>query len=76
MIVKNEFHLLFVVKKVNVSDPIAIKLIPDMSCHLLNVYTKLLIDISKHVEESPENSDERTDVWKSNNLAEKRSLMN
>ena len=23
----------------------------DMSCHLLNVYTKFQIDISKHVEE-------------------------
>ena len=33
----------------------------DMSCHLLNVYTKFQIDISKHVEKSPENADGRTD---------------
>ena len=33
----------------------------DMSCHLLNVYTKFQIDISKHVEENPENADGRTD---------------
>ena len=32
----------------------------DMSCHLLNVYTKFQIDISKHVEEKSGNSDGRT----------------
>ena len=37
------------------------KLKLDMSCHLLNAYTKFQIDISKHVEKSPENSDGRTD---------------
>ena len=35
----------------------------DMSCHLLNVYTKFQIDISKHVEERPENADGRTDGY-------------
>ena len=34
------------------------KLKLDMSCHLLNAYTKFQIDISKHVEK---NSDGRTD---------------
>ena len=33
----------------------------DMSCHLLNVYIKFQIDISKHVEKCPENGDGRTD---------------
>ena len=33
------------------SDPIVMQLKLDMSCHLLNVYTKFQIDISKHVEE-------------------------
>ena len=36
----------------------------DMSCHLLNVYTKFQIDISKHVEEKsgkPGRTDGRTD---------------
>ena len=40
------------------SDPMAMKLKLDMSCHLLNVchvYTKLQIDISKYVEKSLEN---------------------
>ena len=37
------------------------KLKLDMSCHLLNAYTKFQIDISKHAEKSPENSDGRTD---------------
>ena len=37
------------------------KLKLDMSCHLLNAYTKFQIDISKHVEKSPENSDGRTE---------------
>ena len=32
-------------------DPIVMQLKLDMSCHLLNVYTKFQIDISKHVEE-------------------------
>ena len=42
---------------------------PDMSCHLLNVYTKFQIDISKHVEEKSEKrgrtdgrTDRRTDI--------------
>ena len=35
----------------------------DMPCHLQNVYTKFQIDISKHVEKSPENADGRTDWW-------------
>ena len=37
----------------------------DMSCHLLNVYTKFQIDISKHVEEKSGKrgrTDGRTDV--------------
>ena len=33
----------------------------DMSCHLLNIHTKFQIDISKHVEKSPENADGQTD---------------
>ena len=37
------------------------KLKLDMSCHPLNVHTKFQIDIPKHVEKSPENSDRRTD---------------
>ena len=37
--------------KLGQSDPIVMQLKLDMSCHLLNVYTKFLIDISKHVEE-------------------------
>ena len=36
------------------------KLKLDMSCHLLNVYTKFEIDISEHIKESPENPDGRT----------------
>ena len=45
--------------------PIAMKLKLDMSCHLLNVYTKFQIDISKYVEKGPENSgwtDGRTEI--------------
>ena len=37
----------------------------DMSCHLLNVYTKFQIDISKHVEEKSGKrgrTDRRTDI--------------
>ena len=37
--------------KLGQSDPIVMQLNLDMSCHLLNVYTKFQIDISKHVEE-------------------------
>ena len=37
--------------KLGQNDPIVIQLKLDMSCHLLNVYTKCQIDISKHVEE-------------------------
>ena len=37
--------------KLGQSDPIVMQLKLDMSCHLLNVYTKFQIDISKHVEE-------------------------
>ena len=37
--------------KLGQSDPIVMQLELDMSCHLLNVYTKFQIDISKHVEE-------------------------
>ena len=37
--------------KLGQSDPIVMQLKFDMSCHLLNVYTKFQIDISKHVEE-------------------------
>ena len=33
----------------------------NMSCQVLNVYTKFQIDISKHAEKSPANADERTD---------------
>ena len=47
--------------KVGQSDPTVMKLKLDMSSHLLNVYTKFQIDISKHVEKSPEDSDGRTD---------------
>ena len=47
--------------KLGQSDPIVMKLKLDMSCHPLNAYTKFQIDISKHVEKSPENSDGRTD---------------
>ena len=38
------------------------KLKVDMSCHLLNVYTKFQIDITKHVEKISENADGRTDI--------------
>ena len=37
--------------KLGQSDPIVMQLKLNMSCHLLNVYTKFEIDISKHVEE-------------------------
>ena len=37
--------------KLGQSDPIVMQLKLDMSCHLLNVYTKFQIDIAKHVEE-------------------------
>ena len=37
--------------KLGQSDPIVMQLKPDMSCHLLKVYAKFQIDISKHVEE-------------------------
>ena len=43
--------------------PIAIKFKLDVSCHLPNVFTKFQIIISKHAENSLENSDERTDSW-------------
>ena len=36
--------------KLGQSDPIVIQLKLDMSCHLLNVYTKFQIDILKHAE--------------------------
>ena len=36
--------------KVGQSDPVVMKLKLDMSCHLLNVYSKFQIDISKHAE--------------------------
>ena len=49
MIAKNGFDLLLT--KLGQSDPIVMQLKLDMSCHLLNVYTKFQIDISKHVEE-------------------------
>ena len=45
-------------------DPIVMQLKLDMSCHLLNVFTKFQIDISKHVEEKsgkPGRTDGRTD---------------
>ena len=48
-IAKIEFDLLLAVK-LGQSDPIVMKLKLDMSCHLLNAYTKFQIDISKHVE--------------------------
>ena len=35
--------------KLGQNDPIVMKLKLDMSCHLLNVYTKFEIDIPKHV---------------------------
>ena len=37
--------------KLGQSDPFVMQLKLDMSCHLLNVYTKFQIDISKHVAE-------------------------
>ena len=37
--------------KLGQSDPIVMQFKLDMLCHLLNVYTKFQIDISKHVEE-------------------------
>ena len=37
--------------KLGQNDPFVMQLKLDMSCHLLNVYTKFQIDISKHVEE-------------------------
>ena len=42
-------------------DAIVMKLELDISCHLPNAYTKYQIDISKHIEKRPENSDGRTD---------------
>ena len=36
--------------KLGQSDPIMMKIKLDMSCHLLNVYTKFENDILKHVE--------------------------
>ena len=50
--------------KLGQSDPIVMQLKFDMSCHLLNVYTKFQIDISKHVEEKSGKrgrTDRRTD---------------
>ena len=50
--------------KLGQSDPIVMQLKLDMSCHLLNVYTKFQIDISKHVEEKsgkPGRTDGQTD---------------
>ena len=46
--------------KVSQSDPIVMKLKLDLSCRLLNVYTKLQTDISKHVEKVRKT---RTDGW-------------
>ena len=45
-------------------DPFLMQLSLDMLCHLLNVYTKFQIDISKHVEKKsgkPGRTDRRTD---------------
>ena len=49
--------------KLGQSDPIVMQLKLDMSCHLLNVYTKFQIDISKHEEKSGKRgqTDGRTD---------------
>ena len=47
--------------KVDQSHSVAMKLKLDMSCHLLSIYTKFEIDISKHVEKSKENLYGRTD---------------
>ena len=52
--------------KLGQNDPIVMQLKLDMSCHLLNVYTKFQIDISKHVEEKSGKrgrTDGRTDGW-------------
>ena len=52
--------------KLDQNDPIVMQLKLDMSCHLLNVYTKFQIDISKHVEEKSGKrgrTDGRTDRW-------------
>ena len=45
------------------SHSIVIKRKPNMSCHLLNVFTKFQIDISENVEKSPENSVGWTVRW-------------
>ena len=50
--------------KLGQSDPIVMQLKLDISCHLLNVYTKFQLDISKHIEEKsgkPGRTDGRTD---------------
>ena len=58
----------FLLLAVGQSDPIAKKLKLDMLCHLLNVYTKFQIDISKHVEKKvwktqpDRRTDGRTDI--------------
>ena len=50
LLTKKVFSFFFLLLAVGQSDPIAKKLKLDMLCHLLNVYTKFQIDISKHVE--------------------------
>ena len=47
--------------KIGQSDPIVMKLKIDMTCHLLNVYTKFHTDISKHVEKKSGKPDVRVD---------------
>ena len=51
--------------KLGQSGPIVMQLKLNMSCHLLNLYTKFQIDISKHVEEKSRKrgrTDRRTDI--------------
>ena len=50
--------------KLGQSDPIVMTLKLDMSCHLLNVYTKFQINISKCDEKSRKSLDGRTDRWR------------
>ena len=67
----NDLHLVEQVSKsagtqhayIQCMHSIVIKRKPNMSCHLLNVFTKFQIDISKNVEKSPENSVGWTVRW-------------
>ena len=58
MIAKNEFDLFWLQSR---SKWFVMQLNLNMSCHLLNVYTKFQIEISKQAEKSLENADRWTD---------------